>query len=117
MRQERPSSSSVLTRCSVSLTHGYMNQKKRVSASSLFWESMPYYLDVNTGIVDYDYLSKLASSFRPKLIIAGATAYPRNYDYPRMRKAKSLCRAAAFVCAHGTFKIFLRRSLTTSART
>ena len=39
-----------------------------------------------TGIIDYDALERNAELFRPKLIIAGASAYPRNYDYARMRK-------------------------------
>lgn len=38
------------------------------------------------GLVDYDMLEKTAILFRPKLIIAGASAYPRDFDYPRMRK-------------------------------
>ncbi|KAE9446353.1 hypothetical protein C3L33_21755, partial [Rhododendron williamsianum] len=42
--------------------------------------------DESTGIVDYDMLEKTANLFRPKLIIAGASAYPRDFDYPRMRK-------------------------------
>jgi glycine hydroxymethyltransferase len=36
-------------------------------------------------VVDYDTLERSAALFRPKLIIAGASAYSRNYDYPRMR--------------------------------
>ena len=39
-----------------------------------------------SGFVDYDMLEKTAILFRPKLIIAGASAYPRDFDYPRMRK-------------------------------
>ena len=38
------------------------------------------------GFIDYDMLEKTAILFRPKLIIAGASAYPRDFDYPRMRK-------------------------------
>ncbi|KAG4948605.1 hypothetical protein JHK82_041788 [Glycine max] len=38
------------------------------------------------GLIDYDMLEKTATLFRPKLIIAGASAYPRDIDYPRMRK-------------------------------
>jgi len=68
------------------LTHGYMNDKKRVSATSLFWESVSYKVDPNTGYIDYDKMEELAISFRPKMRIAGASAYPREWDYPRMRK-------------------------------
>lgn len=37
------------------------------------------------GLIDYDALEQSASLFRPKLIVAGASAYTRHYDYPRMR--------------------------------
>lgn len=41
-----------------------------------------------TGLVDYDILQQTALLFRPKLIIAGASAYARDFDYPRMRKVE-----------------------------
>lgn len=47
---------------------------------------MPYHLNPETGLVDYDELERVVPSFRPKLIVAGATAYPRVYDYARMRQ-------------------------------
>ncbi|CAK7353048.1 unnamed protein product [Dovyalis caffra] len=68
------------------LSHGFMTPKRRVSGTSIYFESMPYRLDESTGLIDYDMLEKTAILFRPKLIIAGASAYPRDFDYPRMRK-------------------------------
>ncbi|TKY70606.1 Serine hydroxymethyltransferase 3 [Spatholobus suberectus] len=68
------------------LSHGFLMPKKRVSATSIYSESMPYRLNESTGLIDYDMLEKTANLFRPKLIIAGASAYPRDIDYPRMRK-------------------------------
>ncbi len=47
---------------------------------------MPYRLDETTGIIDYDMLEKTAKLFRPKLIVAGASAYSQLYDYKRMRE-------------------------------
>lgn len=51
---------------------------------------MPYRLNEATGIIDYDALEKSAELFRPKIIIAGASAYPRLFDYERMSKV-TLC--------------------------
>lgn len=47
---------------------------------------MPYRLDESTGLIDYDELEKFAVRFRPKILIAGFSAYSRHYDYPRMRQ-------------------------------
>ncbi|RZC70561.1 hypothetical protein C5167_033718 [Papaver somniferum] len=68
------------------LSHGFMTPKRRVSWTSIYFGSMPYRLDESIGLIDYDMLEKTATLFRPKLIIVGASAYPRDFDYPRMRK-------------------------------
>ena len=68
------------------LTHGYQTAKRKVSATSIYFESMPYGVSYASGLVDYDELEKRALLFRPKLIIAGASAYPRDWDYARMRE-------------------------------
>ncbi|KAJ2797384.1 glycine hydroxymethyltransferase shm1 [Coemansia furcata] len=68
------------------LTHGYQTDKKKISSSSIYFQSMPYRVDMETGIIDYDRLEENAQLFRPQLLICGASAYPRDWDYARMRK-------------------------------
>ena len=68
------------------LSHGYQTDKKKISAVSIYFETMPYRLDESTGLIEYDTLEDNAALFRPKMIVAGASAYARLYDYDRMRK-------------------------------
>ncbi|KAJ9514631.1 hypothetical protein QJQ45_028340 [Haematococcus lacustris] len=67
------------------LSHGFQTDTKKISATSIFFETMPYRLNEETGLIDYDALERSAVLFRPKMIVAGASAYTRHYDYPRMR--------------------------------
>ncbi|PNF17301.1 Serine hydroxymethyltransferase, cytosolic [Cryptotermes secundus] len=68
------------------LSHGFMTATKKISASSIFFESMPYKVDPNTGLINYDSLAETAKLFKPKLIIAGISCYSRCLDYERFRK-------------------------------
>nr|CAG8467022.1 10659_t:CDS:2 [Entrophospora candida] len=68
------------------LSHGYQTDTKKISAVSAYFETVPYRLDEKTGRIDYDVLELVASLYRPKVIVAGASAYPRNFDYERMKK-------------------------------
>ncbi|KAL2255201.1 hypothetical protein VTK26DRAFT_3880 [Humicola hyalothermophila] len=68
------------------LSHGYQTPQRKISAVSTYFETMPYQVDLETGIIDYDQLEKNARLFRPKILVAGTSAYCRLIDYERMRK-------------------------------
>jgi glycine hydroxymethyltransferase len=68
------------------LTHGFQTPRKKVSATSVYFESMPYIVSSDSGLIDYDDMEMRAKMFLPKLLIAGGSAYPREWDYERMRQ-------------------------------
>ena len=67
------------------LSHGYSTPTKKISAVSKYFECLPYRLDPETEQIDYDTLEANARLYRPKLVVAGASAYSRLIDYERMR--------------------------------
>lgn len=74
------------------LTHGFYtyskqeNTRKAVSATSVYFESLPYQVHPVTGLINYEQLARDASLFKPAMIIAGGSAYPRDYDYAQFRR-------------------------------
>jgi glycine hydroxymethyltransferase len=67
------------------LSHGYQTDKRKISQVSVFYETFPYRLNEQTGQIDYDVMEANAKLFRPKMLVAGASAYSRLIDYDRMR--------------------------------
>lgn len=57
-----------------------------MTASSIYFQSFPYGLDPSTQLIDYKALASQARIFKPRLIICGASAYPRDWDYAALRK-------------------------------
>ncbi|KAH9229330.1 hypothetical protein K456DRAFT_1752761 [Colletotrichum gloeosporioides 23] len=75
------------------LSHGYQTPTKKISAISKYFETVPYRLDETTGQIDYNKLEELAMLYRPKVIVAGASAYSRLIDYKRMREVADKANA------------------------
>ncbi|MCQ2333825.1 MAG: serine hydroxymethyltransferase [Paludibacteraceae bacterium] len=71
----------------LNLSHGgHLSHGSPVNFSGLMFQALEYNLNEETGRVDYDQLEQVARAERPKLIIAGASAYSREWDYARIRK-------------------------------
>lgn len=64
---------------------GHLTHGSPVNASGILYNAVAYGLDPETGLVDYDRMEALAIEHKPKLIIGGASAYSREWDYERMR--------------------------------
>lgn len=64
---------------------GHLTHGSPVNASGMLYKAVAYGLNPATGLVDYDALEQKALKCRPKLIIGGASAYSREWDYERLR--------------------------------
>ncbi len=68
------------------LAHGgHLSHGSPVNTSGLLYHAVGYKLDEATGTIDYDAMERLALEHKPKMIIGGASAYSREWDYARMR--------------------------------
>lgn len=71
----------------LNLAHGgHLSHGSPVNFSGLMFQALEYNVKEDTGLVDYDQMEEVARRERPKLIIGGASAYSREWDYARMRR-------------------------------
>ena len=78
------------------LTHGH-----KVSYSGILFKPVQYGLSPETGLLDYEEVARLAREHRPQVIVAGASAYPRFFDFARFRAiADEVGAAFVFDMAH-----------------
>lgn len=71
----------------LNLSHGgHLSHGSPVNFSGLMFQALEYGVKEDTGYVDYDMMEEVALRERPKMIIGGASAYTREWDYARMRK-------------------------------
>lgn len=69
------------------LAHGgHLSHGSPVNSSGILYKAVGYQVEESTGLINYDKMEAKALEFRPKLIIAGASAYSRDWDYKRMRE-------------------------------
>lgn len=71
----------------LNLAHGgHLSHGSPVNFSGLVFHALEYNVDAETGLVDYEQMEEVARRERPRLIIGGASAYSREWDYARMRR-------------------------------
>ncbi|MDI9544451.1 MAG: serine hydroxymethyltransferase [Bacteroidota bacterium] len=70
----------------LNLSHGgHLSHGSPVNSSGIYYKALEYNVKEETGRVDYDQMEEIALRERPKLIVGGASAYSRDWDYARMR--------------------------------
>ncbi len=71
----------------LNLSHGgHLSHGSPVNFSGLMFQALEYNVKEDTGLVDYEQMEEVARRERPKLIVGGASAYSREWDYARMRR-------------------------------
>ncbi|MBE6304558.1 MAG: serine hydroxymethyltransferase [Bacteroidales bacterium] len=71
----------------LNLSHGgHLSHGSPVNFSGLMYQALEYNVKAEDGLIDYDQMEEVARRERPKLIVGGASAYCREWDYARMRK-------------------------------
>ena len=78
--------------CGGHLTHGY-----RMNVSARMFESHPYGVDKETGLLDYDAIEKQAMEVKPLVLLTGFSAYPRKINFRRFREIADKCGAVFMV--------------------
>jgi len=82
----------------MNLAHGgHLTHGSPVNFSGKLYNIVPYGLDADTGRIDYDEVEKLAKEHKPKLIVVGASAYPREIDFAAFRKVADSVGAVIMV--------------------
>ncbi|MCL5277316.1 MAG: aminotransferase class V-fold PLP-dependent enzyme, partial [Deltaproteobacteria bacterium] len=82
----------------MNLAHGgHLTHGSPVNFSGKFYKVVPYGVRRDTKTIDYEELERLAMEHRPRLIIAGASAYPRTIDFERFSKIAKACGAYLMV--------------------
>ena len=82
----------------MSLSHGgHLTHGHKVSATGKIWTQVPYGVNKNSEVIDYDELKKIAIENKPNMIIAGFTAYPRIVDFKKFREIADACGAILMV--------------------
>jgi glycine hydroxymethyltransferase len=71
----------------MSLDHGgHLTHGHKVSITGKFWKQVPYGVNKETEVIDYDEVAAIAKEHKPNIIVAGFTAYPRKIDFKKFRE-------------------------------
>ncbi|MDD5699176.1 MAG: serine hydroxymethyltransferase [Victivallaceae bacterium] len=82
----------------MSLDHGgHLTHGHPMNFSGMLYHIVPYGVSRETEMIDYDEVARLAEECRPKMLLAGASAYPRTLDFPRLREIADRVGAYLFV--------------------